>query len=200
MNASPHTPLALTSRIARIFLLLLLCIAALPVQAQLNTGQANRLGDKSHAWKPLNGLYLVLDQSVDIADLREAGREEIVLVNNYKFLEEKGDDPPVYMVLRREPDVPLVLKESPVAGKDDRDKPMLQLNLADEHVETLRRFTEEHLDQTVAIVIAGEVVSANKIKAVITGGKIQITRCDDNACGYLFLELNKSVEQGSSGE
>jgi hypothetical protein len=152
-------------------------------------------GGNQKVWKPMNGLYLVLDQSIDIADLREAGREEIVLVNDYKFLEEKPEDPPVYMILRREPDVPLVLASSPVSGKDKDGKPLLNLSLAEEHVETLRRFTEENIGGTVAIMINAEIVSAHTIKAAITGGKLQITRCDKNSCEYLLLELKKDATE-----
>ncbi len=195
MNAHSNTSRALTRRIARISLaLLFLGMFAVPMHAQLNTGQAKGLGESTHSWKPQNGLYLVLDKNTDIAALREAGREEIVLVNDYKYLEEKTGDAPEYMILRRQPDVPLILAASPVAGKDKDGKPMLNLTLADEHVETLRSFTEANLEQTVAIVINSEVISAHKIKAAITGGKLQITRCDDNACEYLLLELRKNVE------
>jgi hypothetical protein len=152
-------------------------------------------GGNQKAWKPMNGLYLVLDQSIDIADLREAGREEIVLVNDYKFLAEKPEDPPVYMILRREPDVPLVLATRPVAGEDKDGKPLLNLSLAEEHVETLRRFTEENIGGTAAILINAEIVSAHTIKAAITGGKLQITRCDKNSCEYLLLELKKDATE-----
>jgi hypothetical protein len=176
-------------------LLAFLSIALLMLVPSLRAqDEGAMLGNSANFWQPADGLYLVLQQSVDMGALRDADREEIILVNDYHFLENKPDDPPIFMILPRNPDVPLLLREPPVAGRDDNDKPMLNLALADEQAEALRHFTEKHLNETAAIVIGGRVVSAHTIKAVITGGSMQITRCDENSCDFLSIELMKNVQ------
>jgi len=105
-------------------------------------------------------------------------------------MKEKSDDPPVNKILRREPDVPLILQESPVAKNDERGKATLHLFFADEHVNTQRLFTEENLGHPAAIVIGGKIVIAHTIRAVILDGKNQIPWCGKSACEYLFMELN----------
>lgn len=41
------------------------------------------------------------------------------------------------------------------------------------------------------MVVDGEIVSLHKIRRVITGDKLQITRCTDNACEVIRAKLVK---------
>ena len=44
----------------------------------------------------------------------------------------------------------------------------------------------------MAIVIGGAVVTVHKIKAAVSGGRLQITRCSKYGCHMLFTELQKN--------
>lgn len=48
-----------------------------------------------------------------------------------------------------------------------------------------------HLWGKIAMVVDGEIVTRHKIRSVITGGKLQITRCVDNACEVIRAKLVK---------
>jgi hypothetical protein len=41
------------------------------------------------------------------------------------------------------------------------------------------------------MVVDGEIVTVHKIRSIITGGKVQITRCTDNACEVIRSKLVK---------
>jgi preprotein translocase subunit SecD len=65
------------------------------------------------------------------------------------------------------------------------------LTRSEEAAADLERVSREHLGQTVALVVDGEVVTMHKIRSVISDGKVQVTRCTDNACQYLYTRLTK---------
>lgn len=140
-----------------------------------------------------HGLYLVLRDGTEAECLSAREDSQTVLIHDDRFLEEKSDDPPEYLLLRTVPDVPLVLAFEPERMTNTRGRPELRLALAEQHVESLRLFTERNLGKRVALVVAGQVVSAHRIRAVIEDGRLQITRCDDDACHYIQSTLMKAV-------
>jgi preprotein translocase subunit SecD len=68
---------------------------------------------------------------------------------------------------------------------------MLSVTLSREQVKPLEDFTRAHLGGSVAILLDGEVISKHKVRAVVEGGRLQITRCGDNACDVLLAKLTK---------
>jgi hypothetical protein len=66
----------------------------------------------------------------------------------------------------------------------------LEIALAKEHVPTLAGFTRRNIGGLAAIVLDGDVVTVHKQRAIITDGRMQITRCTDRACEKLFTKLN----------
>ena len=46
----------------------------------------------------------------------------------------------------------------------------------------------------MAVVVGQKVVTMHKIKSVIKGGKLQISRCGDNGCQVLYRELNDNIK------
>ncbi len=137
-----------------------------------------------------DGLYLVLREgTVEKALMLHTG--EKVLLDDYKYLEEKPEDPPEYLVVRSVPDVPLILEENPRAEKDVNGRTKLYLTLSSKYVDKLERLTRDNLGSRVAVLVGGEVVSTHKIRSAIKDGRLQLTRCTDNACEYLLLRLKK---------
>ena len=70
----------------------------------------------------------------------------------------------------------------------------LGISLTPSASELLEAFTRDHLGQRVAVVTGGEVITMHKIKEVIKGGKIQISRCGDRGCEILFQELEDNID------
>lgn len=138
-----------------------------------------------------NGFYLILRKSAKKADVEPIKRDERLVVYDYKYLEGGSDRPTEYLALPPQPGVPLILAGDPQKGKTSSGKGLLNLQLAPEHAKTLENFTRKNLGGAVALVIGGEVITTHKIRAVIKGGALQITRCTDNGCEVLFLKLKK---------
>ena len=75
--------------------------------------------------------------------------------------------------------------------KDGQGKSILSVSLTRTNAEKAEAFTRAHLGGKIAMVVDGEIVTLHKIRSVITGGKLQITRCKDNACEILRAKLVK---------
>jgi hypothetical protein len=43
--------------------------------------------------------------------------------------------------------------------------------------------------ERAVLVVDGEALTLHKIREAITSGKLQITRCNDNACERLLVKL-----------
>jgi len=134
-----------------------------------------------------NGLYAVLAESPTREGLAAPTRPHVVLVDDGRFT---GDtSPPRWLALGTEGFVPLILEGEPHTEPDGRGHALLAVTLARQHKKTLESFTRDHLGGRAAIVLDGEVVTVHKIKTVIDGGRMQITRCEDNACVMLRSKL-----------
>jgi len=144
-----------------------------------------------------NGFYSILGQSEDEAEARKAaGREEYRMLPYDHVYTESSGEPREWVALSPAPYVPFVCDGPPEMGVSEKGFASLSIALAPENAKLLEDFTREHLNQHVAIVIGGEVITTHTVRSVITGGKIQITRCHDNACEVLKTRL---LEQPAGG-
>lgn len=117
-----------------------------------------------------------------------AGKKHLLLPYDHIYTADP-EEPREWLALAREPYVPLLLDREPELGMSEKGFASLSIALDPKHTALLEQFTRDHLNQSVAIVIGGEVVTKHTIKAVITGGQLQITRCTDNACEVLRTRL-----------
>jgi hypothetical protein len=140
------------------------------------------------------GIYLILRRAPDAAELEPLARDEAVVTFDYRFLEVDQRPPREFMVVRGEPDVPLQLAAPPRRSEGTEGRPELGMALSPEATEALERLTRENLGAGVAIVVDGEVVTTHKIREVIRGGLVKISRCTDDACDYLLLRLSEGVD------
>lgn len=97
------------------------------------------------------------------------------------------------VVVQRTDFVPLQLREPPTKTPDptERTRFWVSVSLSDEAAAQFETFTERHLGEAVAIVVGGEAITVHGIRAVIKGGKVQISRCGDDGCQILFRELTQ---------
>ena len=135
-----------------------------------------------------NGLYLIQNEYTGFEKLESEG---VVIPFNHDFLDSNLVGQPTLLEIDTSEFVKLDLAVAP-EGIVQADKRInLMITLTDAASIQLADFTEKHLKGKVAIVIGGQAVTKHKIRSRIEGGKLQITRCTDNACKHLLLELNK---------
>lgn len=147
---------------------------------------------RQHSGPPLqNGVYAILREAPSAAQADVDRAPHTVLLYDRKYSAADRDAPPRYVSIDTALFVPLVLAGPPDTATDNNGRTLLRARLAKEHVKTLENFTRAHLGGTVAVVIDGEIVTIHKVRSVITGGDVQITRCFDNACEVLRAKLAK---------
>lgn len=141
-----------------------------------------------------NGIYLVSKKSEKIGALIPNPNQTLAIYD-YSFFEPDERQEPTFLLLQNKPFIPMTLGSDPELNKGENGKPSLNLQLAPEQIEPLKKFTSDNLGKTIAIVIGGNVISDHKIKSVIEGGKLQITRCTDHGCEVIHSELMKSKKK-----
>jgi preprotein translocase subunit SecD len=141
-----------------------------------------------------DGFYAVVRRDAISERDESVGPDETRVEYNPIFLDSEEEQHSV--VIKREDFVHILLDEAPTktADQTDRTKFWLHISLAPDQAQDLEDFTSRHLGGTVAVVVAGKVVTMHVIKEVIKGGKVQISRCGDNGCQVLFRELNDNLE------
>lgn len=106
-----------------------------------------------------------------------------------KLADSASLDPVTYVTVDAVDYVPLILSRAPQSQRQEDGRLLVAVSLAESQVEPLARFTRAHLNQRIALVLDGEVMSTHKIRTVIEGGQLQITRCDDHACERILSKL-----------
>jgi preprotein translocase subunit SecD len=133
------------------------------------------------------GFYLVAAEAQTAAALPAANGDQRVVRYDYRLLREAERGQPLYLLLPKVADVPLVLAKAPeLLREGENGFPELRLELTAEAGKRLETLTREHLGGRVAFVIDGEPVTLHKIRSVITGGEFRLSRCTDTACQYVL--------------
>jgi hypothetical protein len=170
-----------------VFLLALTCLAC----GRSQDRSAGEQRAPSDGGSLENGVYAILREASVRDSAHVAGRLYAILPYEAKYSEADADDPVIYVAIDTTSWVPLILEGAPEARPDGKGRTLLGVTLAREYVKAFEEFTTRHLGGSVAIVLDGEIVTMHKIRSIIREGKVQITRCDDNACEVLFAKLSK---------
>jgi len=137
-----------------------------------------------------NGAYLILREAPTLQAARVEDVAQIVLAyDRRKYSDAPPNEPLTYVALDPNDYVPLVIEGMPEMKSDGQGKSVLTVCLARRNAERAEAFTRAHLGGRIAMVVDGEIVTLHKIRSVITGGKVQITRCTDNACEVIRSKL-----------
>lgn len=134
------------------------------------------------------GFYLVHDEAEVASELEPRDEGERIVVYDYRFLRDKKPTPK-YLLVGSKPDVPLSLATQPRLFTSQNGFPALDLELTKASAGVLEEVTGANVGRVAALIIDGDVISTHKIRAKITGGALQITRCTDDACEYIFAKL-----------
>ena len=105
------------------------------------------------------------------------------------------DIPVRFAIVSAQPDVPLILAGKPVKSQDANNKTILNLKLENQYALQLETFTGANIGNRVAIIIGGKIISIHEVRCSITGGQLQITRCSDNACEKIYIELISEISK-----
>jgi len=138
-----------------------------------------------------NGVYAVLRDAPTWTKAQDRDTACAVLPYDHKYTDSTPGEPLRYIALDPTSFVPLILEGNPDATKDTGGKTILSVTLKKEYADALENFTRAHLGGKVAIVLDGEIVTIHKVRSIISGGKLQITRCSDNACDVLRAKLTE---------
>ncbi|HVM48213.1 MAG TPA: hypothetical protein VMU04_09300 [Candidatus Acidoferrum sp.] len=137
-----------------------------------------------------NGAYLVLREAPTAQEARGADGHLVVLAyDRRKYSGAPPNEPLTYVAINPSDYVPLAIEGTPEMRSDGQGKSVLTVCLARRNTDRAEAFTRAHLGGRIAMVVDGEIVTLHKIRSVITGGKLQITRCDDNACEVISSKL-----------
>ena len=139
-----------------------------------------------------DGIYLIERTGNKKRELSPLLPNERRIEFNKEFID-KTDQDEKYIVINIEEYAPLKLNTAPITKPQEDKRKILMLNLTEEAKEQLKVFTTKHLKRLTTIVVGGEALTKHQIKNVIDGGYLQITRCTDNACELLYVQLQDNV-------
>ncbi len=169
------------------FLLVFLAVAGFAQEAQMAQKAADNVSLP-------NGFYLILEEQADASALQKPAENEVIVTYTLDHLG-VYDQPPRHFRVKTVPDVNFSSDAKAEVGDKNEGKTTLNIALGEGNAVEFQKFTAANIDRTVAIIIGGKVATAHKIRSEIVGGKIQITRCGDDACEKLYLWLKDSVEK-----
>lgn len=160
---------------------------------------AGPAGSRAHAevkdirTHPLaNGAYLVLREAPTPQEAKANSDSGLVLVYDRRtYSGAPPDEPLVYVAIDPADFIPLLIEGAPEMQKDGRGLSKLTVSLARQNAKRAEDFTRSHLGARIAMVVDGEIVTLHKIRSVVTDGKLQITRCTDNACEVIRAKLTE---------
>jgi hypothetical protein len=139
-----------------------------------------------------DGFYLIIRQGNSEHALLPIVENEAIITFSDLFME-KTDPGALYLIIDQSDFVPMNLAEKPEKVLEEDNRSRLLLTLTDEAKIKLAAFTKSHLNHHTCIVVNGKALTMHKVRTVIDGGKMQITRCTDNACEILYPILEKNV-------
>lgn len=144
-----------------------------------------------------SGMYAVVAEGSKVPSTDQAHSYQ-TLRYDPKMADSESTEPVQLVTVETRSFVPLILGAAPEPTKQENGSILVSVALSPKYIKTLADFTRTHLGERVALVLDGEVVSTHKIRTVIEGGRMQITRCDDHACQRILSKLATSWQEQSA--
>jgi hypothetical protein len=137
-----------------------------------------------------NGAYAVLGEGTTRPEVGTGARRGTVLTYDRRtYSDAPADESLTYVQIDPADYIPLIIEGPPEMRKDSQGRSILSVSLTRAAADRTEAFTRAHLGGRVAMVVDGEIVTLHKVRSVVTGGKLQITRCTDNACEIIRAKL-----------
>jgi preprotein translocase subunit SecD len=168
-------------------------VSLLIVLATIVVGCKKEIKNNQHRIE--DGIYLLKGMGVLEKDLSFKDSETIVPTNSL-FEHNKLDINKFYLIDNKEY-VPLKTAKMPTISANSNPKiegdtirlSQLKIELSPKYAKLLESFTTKYVNQKITIVIGEKAITKHVIREPITGGKIQISRCTDEACTVLLSEM-----------
>lgn len=174
---------------------MLLALAALPFAvACASTPRAVSASTPIPTAAVPSGMYAVVADASQVPST-DPVRNYRTLRYDPKMADSESTEPVQLVTVETHSFVPLILGAAPEPTQQENGSILLSVALSPKYIKTLADFTRAHLGERVALVLDGEVVSTHKIRTVIEGGRMQITRCDDHACQRILSKLATSWQE-----
>jgi hypothetical protein len=141
-----------------------------------------------------SGMYAVVADASQLPS-KDPARSYQTLRYDPKMADAESTEPVQLVTVETHSFVPLILGAAPEPTKQENGSILVSVALSPKYIKTLADFTRAHLGERVALVLDGEVVSTHKVRTVIEGGRMQITRCDDHACQRILSKLATSWQE-----
>ncbi len=162
-----------------VFILACVCLSA-----NLISQNKNKLQD---------GLYLVKRVIYDTTKIKSKDASGSVHFNS--LFVENAPEGAKALLLDTNNFVLLELASEPELIPQTENKKKIQLSFSRLASDRLASFTSNNLMKQATLVVDGEALTVHKIRAAITGGKMEITRCGDNACERIYATLKDNVKR-----
>jgi preprotein translocase subunit SecD len=167
-----------------------LVLICLPLATSCFGEESQNLNQKLS--KPLqNGFYAVRVEALTAGEVQCQDASCAAMLYDKTFTDSSESEPVKYVAIDTSSFVPFILEAAPGAARAGAGKMILRVKLKKKYAQRLEDFSRRHLGGTVAIVLDGEIVTLHKVRSVVSGGQVQITRCSDNACEVLKAKLTK---------
>ena len=138
------------------------------------------------------GIYLINRWTVEEGVLDPLFPNELYVEyqeDKFRELAEEEPEPTKYIALDGNEHVPLDLEKKPerLDGADGRAE--VALSFTAKMQQKLKEFSRVYLGRQIALVIDGEIVTIHKIRSVLTGNGLKISRCTDDGCELILARL-----------
>lgn len=148
-----------------------------------------------------DGIYRLVEIAASKEELKPNSSSEIIIETSQEFEHNVSDSNKFYLIDTSDY-APLRISEKPMISANANPKiegdtirlSQLHITMSDKYSKKLEEFTTKNVNDLITIVIGQKAITKHLIREPISGGKIQISRCTDNACEILLTELENNIE------
>lgn len=146
-----------------------------------------------------DGIYRISRAGTRRAEVVPVFDNERLLIHDYRYFPktEARALPQQLIVVGIVPDVRLVLAERPRPFDGEDGAAALELRLAAPEAVRLEEFSAAHPGSGLALVVDGEVVTTDKIREPLVGGRFEVKGCRREACEFLEEQLRDNVTRSA---
>ena len=142
-----------------------------------------------------DGIYRVVDQAADAGQLKPKDKTQQIVEDRRDGTWGEADQQARFLLIPVQPDVPLKLAVDPILIHDENQCGTIALQLDKSCTESLAKLTKEYLNDSVALVVDGQIRLVAIVRSPITGGKLHVSFCGDAAAEQLHKHLLKQRQK-----
>ena len=148
-----------------------------------------------------NGLYLVHARISDPGKASRLPDGYRLVAYSYEHLTTRDGEVRAIenLIIKNHADVKFSLSGEPeISPTNDKYEFSVGILLNEQAAQQMQKFSAANIMRSVALVAGGKILTVHKIRSEIVGGKLQITRCNDNGCQYIYNSLRTNPVKTSN--